>query len=420
MKTLQNRFPHLKDQTTASRCLNRVKSFMLMALAMTTVVSMSSCGDDDDITTPVPTPAVTTNPAAYITDSAKLAMLHNIYDLNGDGSIYEMYYTADYKLDQVLNAGITDTQLMFRYIGSLLYDNLSPQSAKVSYGAGCSSFAVPEASGGDFLMGRNYDFRHATKDSTSYVDISAIVVHTAPAGGKKSISLVDGLNLGYGKGFYTDGNTDLSLMMGLPYAALDGINEDGFSIGILALKENQTNQQTGKKRISSTVAIRMLLDRASTVKEAISMLGNYDMDMRGQGSSNYHFFMADATGDYAIVEYTRAEGDTIPTVMEVFTGNDTLRCVTNFYVSPTMVGTTDGWGSDHGKERYFNMRNTLLSKNYTLKTEEAWSLLDLVSQPPTEEITSQTQWSALYNLSEKTLRLSLLRNYAKQFNFKIE
>lgn len=422
MKASQNRFLHLGRVAMKNNVFNNVKNGLLFAgMLMTALLAASCSNDDDDITPePVPTPAVTTNPAKYITDSSKLAMLHNVYDLNGDGSVYEIDYTADYKLDQVVNAGITETNQLFRYIGSILYDNLSPSSAKATFGAGCSAFAVPEASTGQFLMGRNYDFRHVSSDGKSYVDIPAIVVHTAPAGGKKSISLVDGLNLGYAKGFYTDGTSDLSLMMGLPYAALDGINEDGFAIGVLALKENQTNQQTGKPKIGTTVAIRMLLDRASTVKEAVGMLQNYDMDMRGQGSSNYHFFMADATGDYAIVEYTRPEGDTIPRVMEVFTGNDTLRCVTNFYVSPTMVGTTDGWGSDHGKVRYFDIRNTLLTNNYALRTEDAWSLLNLVSQPPTDEITSQTQWSALYNLSAKTLRISFLRNYAKQFNFKIE
>ena len=76
------------------------------------------------------------------------------------------------------------------------------------------------------MMGRNYDYRHSTADGKSYKSIAAILVHTAPAGGKRSISMVDGMNLGYGKGFYTDGTTDLSLLMGLPYAALDGINED--------------------------------------------------------------------------------------------------------------------------------------------------------------------------------------------------
>lgn len=85
-----------------------------------------------------------------------------------------------------------------------------------------------------------------------------------------------------------------------------------------------------------------------------------------------------------------------------------------------MVGTTDGWGSKHGKVRYDTLRNTLRANNYVLKAADAMPLLQAVSQPPTEELTSQTQWSALYDLSEKTLRLSILREYGKTFNFKIK
>ena len=144
------------------------------------------------------------------------------------------------------------------------------------------------------------------------------------------------------------------------------------------------------------------------------------MDMREGGASNYHFFMADATGDYAIVEYTRNAGEAEPHIMETFTANDTLRCVTNFYVSPTMVGTKDGWGSEHGKARYETMRNTLKAKDYTLTSDEAMNLLKAVSQPPSSEITSQTQWSALYNLTERSMRLTILREYAKEYNFKVE
>ena len=384
-----------------------------LAWALLPMTMLTFCGCDTE-----DTPTVQThNPAAYIKNADKLAMLRSMNDKDGMGRLYEIDYTADYKLDAVLQSGCTETTQLFRYIAYLLYDSIPSNQAKVSLGEGCSAFAVPEAVNGNFLMGRNYDYRHST--STGYQDIAAILVHTAPKDGKRSFSMVDGLNLGYAKGFYTDGITDLSLLMGLPYAALDGINEDGFAIGVLSLNENQTNQQSGKPRIGTTTAIRMLLDRASTVKEAIEMLKAYDMDMRGSGRSNYHYFMADATGDYAIVEYTRPEGDAIPRVMEVLTGNDTLRCVTNFYVSPTMVGTTDGWGSEHGKHRYEALRSTLLTNNYALKEDNAMTLLQDVSQPPTEELTSQTQWSALYNLTEKTLRLSILREYGKEYDFKV-
>ena len=390
--------------------------WMPLAFAMIMVFVVVSCKYDD----PIDTNIITKNPSAYITDADKLAMLRSMKDLDGKGRLYEIYYTSDYQLDQVLKAGITETNALFKYIAYLLYDTIPTKSPKVAFGAGCSAFAVPDAESIDFLMGRNYDFRHFDKTGTSYVPTSAILVHTAPANGKKSISMVDGLNMGFQQGFYTDDSTDLSLMMGLPYAALDGINEDGFAIGVLALNEKQTCQETGLPRICTTVAIRMLLDRTSTVKEAVKMLEGYDMDMRGNGRSNYHFFMADATGDYAIVEYTIPNGDSIPRVMEVLTGNDTLRCVTNFYVSPSMVGTTDGWGSEHGKVRYETMRNTLLAKKYTLEDDEAMDLLKAVSQPPTAELTSQTQWSSLYNLTEKTLKLAILREYGKEYKFKIK
>lgn len=402
------------------------RSEMIGMLACMALIATSvSCSNEDPEPSPAPTPTPEISAERFpsITDTAKLSMLRSMKDLSGDGRLYELNYTVDYKLDDVIKSGYTNQEQLFGYIQYLLYDIPPKRNAKVSFGAGCSAFAVPEARSIDFLMGRNYDFKHVGKDG-SYRETSAILVRTAPVGGKKSISLVDGLNLNFPRNFYSESNdSNLSLMMGLPYAPLDGINEDGFAIGILALNEAQTDQNTGKRRIAPTVMIRMLLDRVSTVKQAIDSLKAYDMSMVGNGRSNYHFFMADATGDYAIVEYTRNPknpAETNPTRLEIFTNNDTLRCVTNFYVSPTMVGTKDGWGSDHGKARYWTMRNTLRAKRYTLKENDAMALLKAVSQPPSWEITSQTQWSALYNLTERTMRLAILREYAKEYNFKVE
>lgn len=396
----------MTSQFFTNKCLT-------LALMGTMALGTTSCGDDDY-------ELPTNNTIECITDANKLAMIYSMKDLDGAGRLYEINYTEDYKLDEVLQSGKTKTEDLFTFVASLLYDKMPSHKAQLNYGAGCSAFAVPRADGIGFLMGRNYDYRHFTDDKKSYIPTAAILVHTAPKNGKKSISMVDGMQMGYPQGFYTDGSSDLSMLMGLPYAALDGINEDGFAIGVLALNEKPTTQKRNKTKISTTVAIRMLLDRASTVKEAVKMLDDYDMDMNGTGHSNYHFFMADATGDYAIVEYTIPAQDSIPRTMEVLTGNDTLRCVTNFYVSPTMAGTNDGWGSNHGKARYETIRNTLLYKNYTLKEDEAMSLLKAVAQPPTLELTSQTQWSSLYNLTERRLRLAILREYGREFNFKVE
>ena len=224
-----------KKQMLKKRCSNTILTRNLLSVACVIIAILTtSCGNDDN---DAPT-GIKHNPAAYIKDDGKLAMLHAMRDVDGTGRLYEIDYTADYRLDDVLKAGYTQTNQLFSYIAYLLYDIIPKSQAKVSLGTGCSAFAAPESQSGNFMMGRNYDYRHSTADGKSYKSIAAILVHTAPAGGKRSISMVDGMNLGYGKGFYTDGTTDLSLLMGLPYAALDGINEDGFAIGVLSLNEN--------------------------------------------------------------------------------------------------------------------------------------------------------------------------------------
>ena len=66
------------------------------------------------------------------------------------------------------------------------------------------------------------------------------------------------------------------------------------------------------------------------------------------------------------------------------------------------------------------MRETLAANNYKLGASDAMSLLSSVSQPPSASITSQTQWSSVYDLKAKTLRLAILREYGKMYDFKVQ
>lgn len=408
------------------------KATLIACAAFLSATFVTSCSNDDDDVIDYPDTSVligNVNPMKYITDKDKQAMLRSIRDLDGTGRIYEVNYTEDYDLDDALEANITNTGELLFFVQRELYDvRPSTPSLKLSFTPGCSAFAVPEKGTKNFLMGRNYDFCHATTDTegnkTGYIDIAAFVVRTAPEHGYKSISFVDGYNFGYARNFHTDSVMDISLLMGLPYACLDGINEKGFAIGVLSLNEAPTWQNDpSKPNIYNTVAMRLLLDKAATVDEAINLLKQYNMRMTNTDlKHNYHYFMADATGNYAIVEYTRnpkEQSERFPTRMEVLNNNDTLRYVTNFYVSPTMVGTPEGWGSTHGLDRYETLKKTLAANNYSLTGSEATLLLREVSQKASDEITSQTQWSATYNLSERTVRLSLLRDFAKEFKFSV-
>lgn len=390
--------------------------------AMLSMLVLAACSDDEE---PAPTPTHTTNDAVFIKDKAKRDMIYSLVDLEGDkGRIYEMNYTVDYKLDEALNAGIVGTTSLTRFVVTHLFDSIpSAKSVSLSYDAGCSAFACPDGTSGNFLMGRNFDFNHRDPDTKERVMIPLIAVHTAPAGGKKSVSFVDGQFVKYESGFYTKKGNDLSMLMALPYLLLDGINEDGFAVSVLKLDGLPTAQSDSpNKRIFTTVAMRMLLDRASTVKEAKEMLKDYSMYM-DTDSASYHFFMADAKGDFAIVEYTNPDTQLNPNRLEELSGADTLRCVTNFYVSPNMYATPHGMRhSLHGKERYDSLRAGLLRHNYKMTPEEALGLLKVVAQGPDgyQGSTGFTQWSEVFNLSKKTVSMSILREWDKTFHFKVE
>ena len=388
--------------------------------AMLSMLVLAACSDDEG-----PSPTPTTNDAVFIKDKAKRDMIYSLVDLEGDkGRIYEMNYTVDYKLDEALNAGIVGTTSLTRFVVTHLFDSIpSAKSVSLSYDAGCSAFACPDGTSGNFLMGRNFDFNHRDPDTKERVMIPLIAVHTAPAGGKKSVSFVDGQFVKYESGFYTKKGNDLSMLMALPYLLLDGINEDGFAVSVLKLDGLPTAQSDSpNKKIFTTVAMRMLLDRASTVKEAKEMLKDYSMYM-DTDSASYHFFMADAKGDFAIVEYTNPDTQLNPNRLEELSGADTLRCVTNFYVSPTMYATPHGMRhSLHGKERYDSLRAGLLRYNYKMTPEEALGLLKVVAQGPDgyQGSTGFTQWSEVFNLSKKTVSMSILREWDKTFHFKVE
>ena len=402
------------------RALFKTMMTILLGGVLTTLAT-TACSDDDTPTKKTPTP--TTNEAAMITDQAKLDMIYSLVDLEGDkGRIYEMTYTVDYKLDDAINFGIDGQAKLTQFVGAYLMDTKKGKSMTLKYDAGCSAFAAPDKSTGNFLMGRNFDFNHWDEDSNR-IDIPVIVVHTAPKGGKKSVSFVDGKFVDYNKGFYTTKGNDLSMLMALPYLLLDGINEDGFAISVLKLDGKPTRQtKSSKKTIFTTVAMRMLLDRASTVKEATAMLDNYNMCM-DTDTASYHFFMADATGDYAIVEYTGKNVNiNHPENMEVLRDNDTLRCVTNFYVSPTMLETEFGGYSLHGRDRYKDLRAGLLKHNYNVTPSQALELLKIVAQGPYDDKSSTgfTQWSQVYNLTKRHLTLNLTREWDKTFESGIE
>ncbi|MDD4142573.1 MAG: hypothetical protein PHR20_07300, partial [Bacteroidales bacterium] len=55
------------------------------------------------------------NPAKYLITDDQIASIQSIEDLNG-GSLYSMNYTADYKLDQLLESSAGSVQSLVEFV----------------------------------------------------------------------------------------------------------------------------------------------------------------------------------------------------------------------------------------------------------------------------------------------------------------
>ncbi|MDD4081159.1 MAG: C45 family autoproteolytic acyltransferase/hydrolase [Eubacteriales bacterium] len=333
--------------------------------------------------------AQTANPAAFITNEAQLKTLGTIVNIDV-GRLYVMDYTAGYLLDEALAMGLATVEDLMEFAQDKLVGGGDIQAHAQPFA--CSAFTATTAEG-EVLFGRNFDYK---------MDMTALLLRTSPPGGYRSLSLVDMGWLGYGLGSLDDGTTDLSAAIAAPYALMDGMNEKGLAVTVLLLHDKPTGQDTGKNKIGTTIAMRMVLDKAKDVGEAIALIEQYDMQSSMENVS-FHFMLADATGRVAVVEYC-------DNIMEVLEENK----VTNFYLSPTMAGL------GHGKDRYAILDAALAFKANTLTRFEAMALLSLVSQQETEESTSMTQWSAMYDLSRKQVAVAIRGDFSRQFNFSLD
>lgn len=292
---------------------------------------------------------------------------------------YTLDYTEDYMLDTFMKVGATSDPALTKFLVEVLLEH--PMAHVPTPEAGCSAYAGKLACG-DRILGHNFDVSPCPY----------MLVRTRPAKGYASLSMVnlDYIGLTYDKLPLTD--EVAANILTAPYKPLDGINEKGFAMGVLSAKGHVTHQDTGKIGLTTTSAIRILLDRCATVREAVEMLGRFDMyPSRG---SNYHFQLADATGDYAVIEYANGQ-------MQVLD-----RCyVTNFFLTPDV--STDRCGLD----RYEKLEKTMAETGGIFRdTDHAMEPLAAVAE-------DGTRWSAVFNLDKLSMRLALEHNYSYSYTF---
>ena len=309
---------------------------------------------------------------------------------------YTMEYAGDYGFDEFLKVGASNDQELIDFVTKRLLKGI-PVSVSAPT-LNCSTFnaVTPE---GEYIFRRNFDMGYSP----------ALLIHTKPVNGYESISMVNLGFVGYNEDYLPDSMFDKVLTLAAPYVPMDGINEKGLAVGVLLLQDTPTMQNTEKVDINTSTAIRLLLDKAATVDEAVALLGKYDM--RSTAGGNYHYQITDARGNSVIVEYVNNE-------MQVLKPEKSYQASTNFYLTPG-----EKYNLGDGQDRYEIVMSRLKEQDGILKAEEGMNILEevkLVDLPdPKTGIIYKTQWSAIYNNNQKTVDLAIGQNYKNIYHFSL-
>lgn len=319
-----------------------------------------------------------------------MSSIQKITDYSDGYNLYRMNVNYDYRLEKIIDYGIKDDQSMIDAILSEALPLLPVHIKAPSFG--CTAFTLTDDNG-QVHMGRNYDFKN---------DTSAMLVYCTPKNGYKSVGFAAMDNVSANQPDESIKKRLASLTA--PFICLDGINEKGVSIAVLTLDSEPVHQSTGKPTIATTLAIRLVLDRAASTQEAVELLRGYDMF--ASSGRDYHFYITDASGDGRVVEYD-CDSETRELV------DTKTEAVTNFFIlykEKVLPNQRNGiYG--HGRERYDAVMEVLEAQSsYTDAT--VWEALKASSQDPNpESITSNTQWSIDYNNTACTASIALRRNW---------
>lgn len=353
----------------------------------------------------------------------ELSSLGTIESVGGNPYLYRMEYKAAYDLDDVIAREIDSNAKLLEYVVGRIGKGLpiKMKSAQVADedgetdSFGCSSFLAKDRDGDGYLFGRNYD----------YFKNPSLVTVSRPKKGYASIALTDLSHVGYSLDKVPDSFLKKLSCLGAIYAPVDGMNEKGLCASVHALPRQAARQDTDRPDVGTTIIIRLWLDRCATVEEALALLGTVDIKHDTAVGSGYHYMVADASGDCAIVEFDK-DGNW-ETMIVRKPGEKNYLHFTNHLMAPKYYTTVPDQevGNTHSRswERYEKLGTYLEERNGILSLEEAQEALSLVHWKDflwdDGKTVEDTQFSNVYDPSRLTLSLRHWSDYDNTVSFNL-
>ena len=349
--------------------------------------------------------------ALWHNELATLASFQKLSDrdeAHRDGAVYQINFSGDYSFDEFLSqGGASNDAELISFVTRSITKGIIPMHIKTSSIA-CSAFTADTQSG-DRVFGRNYDFS-ATNTA---------IVYTNPGEGRHaSYSTIDLSFLGLDADKDVETISQKILTLAAPYVPLDGINDAGVACGIFMSYQGEgkgtpTDTQTDRPDITSTTLLRLILDYADSVEDAVALAQQYDL--HDSASSCFHYMVADSTGRSAILEWvgTDADHDTDGAQRQLnvhWNDTDALsdsadwQVVTNFIKTP---GYYDGTSAEmKGLDRYEHLAAALRETDGIVADKNA--AMDLLASVgrrtwDNDDSNSNTVHSVVYDLTDKSV-----------------
>ena len=311
-----------------------------------------------------------------------------------DYPMYRMTYYGDYGFDEFLKTGAKNDGDIEAYVTQRLLKGL-PIDLGIT-GDGCTAFVTRNAEG-DVIFGRNFDFDYTP----------SLQVFTDPEDGYASVSTV---NLSFA-GYSADNLPAEGISMGsfltlaAPFLPFDGMNEKGVAIALLAVPEAQPPQGDDQVTLNTTTAIRLVLDKAASVDEAVELLRQYNLYF--SADVKCHYLIADATGASVIVEYWDGELHTVEP--------DADYQIASNFVAYNGMNIGEGFTEF---ERYDAVQARIEEGSGILSEDDSVALLADIGVRDGD--VDKLQWSAVYNLTHLNGRIFAHRNTDNVMDFDLE
>lgn len=321
-------------------------------------------------------PRPTKAPELTETQRQSLASLRHIRDQVLD----EMQFVGDYGFEEYLARGKPGLWTGLPELTRTPFPDEEEQE--------CST-AVTTNRSGETIFGHNNDSKKWR----------LLMLHTAPPAAHASISVVMVPTMGDPEGVdslfpWTDG----LLYLRAPFYPIVGMNDHGVAVAGMSSEGQEPAFDPRRATLSYTQMIRLILDYAGTVEEAVELVQAYNWE-----HYHDHLLIADRTGLSVVVELVDDRVVTIP-------AQNRWQAATNFRLTGR---APEQW---HGLcWRFDRLTAGLTARSGDLDAEAMLQLMASVSM----EETLETSVSAVFNLNTGDLLLAAHRDYAHPFNFRL-